>query len=442
MNLAEKIKIIGLALFFSFLLAPYTLASDVLFVDQSNVSITILRSGFTDNHDCQTITATQNNISKVGLYQMAIWGINQEIASTSASLCNVSAINDHTCIDSPVVSDNTIDLYNNTEDWAEFLFSDYPTTVSNIYMLCTASTNGGDLRLDVATPDNYAGGQFIDNSAYDYTFRVYYNDEYFTPPEYEDLIFPDKPADGETVFTNNNIVSFTGTDIHYNADTLVLDIYPVTGLPIESYVTFYQSIVDARPYQFDVPLIAGDYQYKLELKIGGVNGTVATTTFDRGLINFTFDALKIATSTEQFFAMPFNVSVENVCSGIATSTIMGGIECGFKRVAYWAFFPSQSSVSALANVYTNLQDSFPFNAFFDLTDAVNSAVATSTPDTAGTIDLPFINTVGDYVMLPVLASSSLPNFIGSSNATLFRNSITWLLWLCAGVLIFFTFKKL
>jgi hypothetical protein len=45
-------------------------------------------------------------------------------------------------------------------------------------------------------------------------------------------------------------------------------------------------------------------------------------------------------------------------------------------------------------------------------------------------------------MLPVLSSSSLPNLIGGTNANLFRNSISWIIWILVAFLIFITFKKI
>jgi hypothetical protein len=154
-------------------------------------------------------------------------------------------------------------------------------------------------------------------------------------------------------------------------------------------------------------------------------------------------------STFSFTAPPeYQDNVFNhICDDIATSsgTLLDDLryntECGFKKFVYWAFTPTKAAQDGLIISYTNIKKLFPFNVYFNLTNTVTNSISTSTA-TTGTFDIPFINKTGDFYMLPVLSSSSLPNLIGGTNANLFRNSISWIIWILVAFLIFIIFKKI
>lgn len=279
---------------------------------------------------------------------------------------------------------------------------------------------------------NSDGGSVYGQAGYRIGYQLYSG--YETIPTYE-YIYPEAPLDGSTAFSNNNVVGFFGTYTNDATDKLYIDIYDLQFNHIwQSNKTFIIGHYPTpEPYNFNIPLPAGDYAYKLYLTNIGTS-TVATTT---DYIYFTFDSFKIGTSIT-----PFKLTEAQICDGVATSTIMGGIECAFKKVIFWAITPSADSVAYFQKNYIGLKASFPFSAFFELTDAVNDGIGTSTPNMAGTLDMPFINNSGDYIMLPVISSTSLPNLIGATNATLFRNSLKWILWALVAFIIFITFKKL
>ena len=131
----------------------------------------------------------------------------------------------------------------------------------------------------------------------------------------------------------------------------------------------------------------------------------------------------------------------DICEGIATSTLMGDLECIVKKSIAWAFYPSEKSLQALKDAYEKVQTVFPFSVYFDITGAIDDAIATTTTTTTGVIKMPMITATGTYYMLPVLSSSSLPNLIGGTNANLFRNSLSWILWILTGYLIFVIINK-
>jgi hypothetical protein len=457
MTLPEKIKIIGLVLFFSLFVGYYTLASDV-------------DTGLIGNYACATnnllwsdgihawgqrFVANQANISAIQLLAFA----GSASSTISVSICrgipnntsladvnaNVMACNwsgNELLWNGVIVPDdydsnsNFVGLYN----WLQ-LPTPVELTVGDNYYYAVSIGDGTYNNTYKSCNSGSWTGRIVDNRQWpeSATSKIFYDDTWTPPPVYVDLIFPEHPLDGETVFSNDGSVDFIGTYQNYLGVLFEITVYPQEGLPIVYTRPELQTNLYPVPYDIPIPLLPGDYSYMIQTRMA--NDSIATTTFDRGLINFTFSDYRIPTSTAQF-AMPNGLSVETVCDGIATSTIMGGIECGFKRVIYWAFYPSNNALLSLQSSITNLKASFPFSAFFDLTDTIDTAIATSTTNMAGTIDMPFINGSGDYIMLPVMASSSLSNLIGSTNATLFRNSLTWFLWACAGVLVFLTFKKL
>lgn len=138
---------------------------------------------------------------------------------------------------------------------------------------------------------------------------------------------------------------------------------------------------------------------------------------------------------------------QHICDDIATSTgtyfddFRYGIECGFKKILYWSFYPSQNSLNGLSTSYYDLKQTFPFSAYYGLTDTITNSISTSTA-TNGTLKMPFIDKTGHYTMLTVMSSSSLPNMIGGTNANLFRNSLSWIIWALTAFVIFITFKKI
>lgn len=174
------------------------------------------------------------------------------------------------------------------------------------------------------------------------------------------------------------------------------------------------------------------------------------------LLNYATGEIMASTTPETFgvkaladlvFDLPFGLSEDDVCSGIATTTsytnlhFLGDIECGLKKTGIWLLNPSDASMVLLYESYEDFKASFPFSAFFDLTTIISDTIATTTTDQAGTIGIPFINTDGEMIMLPIISSSTLSNAIGSSNAILFRYTITGLMWVLAGILIYIQFKR-
>jgi hypothetical protein len=170
---------------------------------------------------------------------------------------------------------------------------------------------------------------------------------------------------------------------------------------------------------------------------------VATTTFT---INSggSYGGYSFATST---LLTPPTFSTAELCNNIATSTTFGAIECGMLKALVgtitWAFAPSFDTLTNFRASFELFKGCFPFNTYFQLTDAILSSASSTATSTQGTIKIPFIQTItggGNFYMLDAVSSSTLSNWIGVSNYNLFRTTIGYFFWLIAVAVVYFTVK--
>jgi hypothetical protein len=133
------------------------------------------------------------------------------------------------------------------------------------------------------------------------------------------------------------------------------------------------------------------------------------------------------------------VDYTGACSSYDTSTTWGIILCAAEKatISTWAhiqnpFTPTCNSIKYLTGQITQFKQAPPFSMLFDFTDTIKSAIdtaGTATSTTLGLGSVPMINASGTIYMLPVLSSSSMTNMIGSSNVSLYRQIITWIIWI-------------
>lgn len=165
----------------------------------------------------------------------------------------------------------------------------------------------------------------------------------------------------------------------------------------------------------------------LEFRLMNSSSTIPRAT-DKMLINSPLSGLHRPTEAE-------------LCAGLATSTISGGIECGFKKIIVWAFYPSDSSISTFKDAFSDFKKVFPFAAFFQLTTAVDEAVrANESTTTPAIVYFPMIEktaTGTTWTLLPTADSSTLPSMVGSENAVRIKTTITRTLWVATAVVSIF-----
>jgi hypothetical protein len=139
-----------------------------------------------------------------------------------------------------------------------------------------------------------------------------------------------------------------------------------------------------------------------------------------------------------------------LCHGMEVDDLLGQISCGGKYAItvsmYTLFNPSCSSLNYIQNGFSLLKKGFPFNAYFDLTDSINTAIENSKTATTTAIGIPFIDihstSTNKYVILPLISSSSVSNAIGSDNKNLFRTSLGYLIWILTAAIVFFIITKI
>lgn len=264
--------------------------------------------------------------------------------------------------------------------------------------------------------------------------RLYYDDTYIAPTGSWN-INASYPLTGMTFASSsvNFIVDYTIPSYKFGLVSIWLqendNDYHLIGTKTDGSSTG----TTTGQFIFKSSLIDANYNWYGSIMDYDTMSEIASSSIE----NFTVNAFGTPT-----FTPPLGLTEDDICVGVATSTIMGGIECAFKKVAMWVFWPSQTSVDGLYKSYGDLKESFPFNAFFGLTTALTDAIATTTLSTSENIAMPWITATGTFYMLPVITSSSIPNLIGNDNYNLFRSSISFLLWLLVAFLIFLQFKNI
>lgn len=119
-------------------------------------------------------------------------------------------------------------------------------------------------------------------------------------------------------------------------------------------------------------------------------------------------------------------------------TVWSNLYCGLKQAGCWFVVPASSSVSWVKETAVKIQNKFPFSAYFDLINSMQSGLGGMTDDRSGTFGLPMYSAAsGTYYMVEVLNASSTEKAIGKANATTFRKTQAYFIWLFASLYILF-----
>lgn len=137
------------------------------------------------------------------------------------------------------------------------------------------------------------------------------------------------------------------------------------------------------------------------------------------------------------------------CDSVATSTgsfwddMRYGVECGSRELFCWMFLEvDPDAIAHFKNKVKQLEQSFPLNTFFSITDAAQDAMSSTTLNSEGSLDAPFMDEDKNLTFVPVMTSSSMPNLIGEENNNYFRLIQMVFLWsVTAAFLIIFSIRK-
>jgi len=174
----------------------------------------------------------------------------------------------------------------------------------------------------------------------------------------------------------------------------------------------------------------------------------------------------LASSTVQFIIAtssppitPNNAWCSGLCYDINTSqsttTAVWGIPIpwinwhplndGFCLIIYagcYLWTPRTSDISAFFANAASIQNDFPFNTFFTLANTIDNVFSSSTMAST-TFNMIWIKqgtSTMQYVFIPILSSTSVPNLIGSDNNIIYRRTIGYLMDAAvAGAIIFLIF---
>lgn len=126
-------------------------------------------------------------------------------------------------------------------------------------------------------------------------------------------------------------------------------------------------------------------------------------------------------------------------------TVMCSIRNGLTIAIFWLTSPNCSSLNYFQSGYSAIKSGFPFNAYFDVADAINTAIDSATSTATTTIGVPFIerisSTSSKFVILPVISSTTIPNAIGATNANTVRTTIAFVIWIFSALFVFFIVQK-
>jgi hypothetical protein len=419
----KKNILISSFIFLSFFFIRPVFAVDTL--DQSQPSSGAGYQSEATTSFAQSFIPTADNLSRITVYtNTSIYG---QVATGS--------LYSGTYGEGTFIGSTTRDCTDSGDCWSgvvEFYFAEpLPLTPSNNYYFVISAPNA--FKAESANDTAYTDGELYPSKGWpaDMTFWTYYDNEYIAP-------IPDITINSIFPLSTDLYVSASSTvlfSFNYNRE-LMPDALAYAGVEDMNNGTLYTIW----------PEITEEHGTKT-FSINLPNGTYGWTVILFDQTNLPF--VQLASTTPEYFGVNIQQQTENLCAGIQTTTgitdfhLWGDLLCGTKTFSVWAFTPTEQSLNDFSDRFDDFKDSFPFNAFFDLTDTVSGAIATSSTESmSGTLKIPFITATGTFNMLPVLASSSLPNLVGTDNAKLIRDSITWFLWLGAGVLVFLTFKKI
>jgi hypothetical protein len=202
---------------------------------------------------------------------------------------------------------------------------------------------------------------------------------------------------------------------------------------------FYYGLTQGTTTQYAIPSISGlvDNNYRATAFMYNVYNGVTSSPAN---LNF------VVGSTTIYFAGDYADPIEeNICLDIDISTFYGGVKCALREVVLWAFKPTKDSTIYFTNSYNQLKTSFPFSAFYSLTDTIQQGIASTTISNSSTIDIVLVRQNSGHAQFyttPILSSSTMASTIGQSNTTLIRNSIGWLMWFAVALFVFMQFKKI
>jgi hypothetical protein len=247
---------------------------------------------------------------------------------------------------------------------------------------------------------------------------------------------PATPTEGQEF--NYNSINFTGTynNQYFAYDNLIIEIY---NKDRNYYIYDISNILTGENNYSRLKYLAdtGNYRYTAYL----LNNDNLNFTIGTDAINFSL----IGTSTQGSGVYTVPAFPAETCEGIATSTLIGELECALRKAINWAIVPDTTTLTDFKNNYEAYKEVFPFNTFFQIADIISDQATSTQASTTVSLGIPMINNINegsDFYILPVIASTSMQTALGETNNNLYRISIGYLLWILTAGLIILELKKI
>lgn len=130
-----------------------------------------------------------------------------------------------------------------------------------------------------------------------------------------------------------------------------------------------------------------------------------------------------------------------VCADIATtSDFFYGVQCGFQKVICWTFNPTENSKKYILNGIESVENSFPFNLVFGFINKTATQIEEAEQDDNASLGVPMVSAAGEYYIMPVISTTSIPEMLGDSYDVLDTGTNYFIWILTAGLTIFTAWK--
>ena len=203
----------------------------------------------------------------------------------------------------------------------------------------------------------------------------------------------------------------------------------IVSSTVQAYIKVWDDGTNPRQIMFPFPLATSTTEYVLEINDPEMPVRINYFVIDLNVLD---------KETTTFCDDP--------CYEVATSTIFGSINCGFRQFGCWLFVPDDEVFTGYNSSINNLKKHFPFSVFYGITGAFKDNIDLVQDTRTGVFSIPMYGNVSSsptstFYMMKVLDASSTENAIGKENANMFRNTFVYLFYILGAIYIIFRIWK-
>jgi len=131
---------------------------------------------------------------------------------------------------------------------------------------------------------------------------------------------------------------------------------------------------------------------------------------------------------------------EDPCATVASSTglfddFRYGVECGFRRLVFWAFKPDINAVNSLTSSRDKLSNNFPFSIYSDLQNVVTTTLDYDSATSTATLGAIFDNDDYKTEQFSLFSTDKITSSLGSAFTNYIYPFLKFLVWFACLVYI-------